>query len=299
MADQVRQLRNLFFLGSYKQAIVEAENVLKTDPFNNQAQTLMFRSMIYSNPGDVFKKIPQSGSTALQAIKLLATYNTANEENREMVFDTLKDWLSSDEVASDSTLQAVAAQIFMEEGNYKEALRLLLPAGENLEKQALSVQLYLKINRVDLAVKVVKAMQDQDDDDILSQLATIWVSIAEGGEKLNEATFLLQDLVEKFGPSVLVLNCQATCQINQHNYSNAFQFLKQARDLAVAAGAKPSADTLVNSIVVLQLLKKSPEIVRKITSELTQCWPEHPWLKQQSAAEAQIKAQAATYSWKS
>jgi hypothetical protein len=43
---------------------------------------------------------------------------------------------------------------------------------------ALSVEIYLKIDRVDLASKQVKAMQDIDDDDALTTLATTWLYIA-------------------------------------------------------------------------------------------------------------------------
>lgn len=105
----------------------------------------------------------------------------------------------------------------------------------------IEVQLYLKMDRVDLAAKVIKTMADVDDDDPLTQLATAWVYIAQGGDKISEAFYLLQELIEKFGQSVSVLNSLAVCQLHLKNFSQAFQFLKQARNLRVDKGKKSSS----------------------------------------------------------
>jgi hypothetical protein len=42
----------------------------------------------------------------------------------------------------------------------------------------MTVQIFLKIDRLDLAQKQVKTMQEVDDDDTLSTLAASWVNIA-------------------------------------------------------------------------------------------------------------------------
>ena len=70
----------------------------------------------------------------MQAIKLLGTYRTAEDDTKELVFETLNEWLGDEILGKDDTLAIVAAQIFFEEKNYKEALKLVVVAGENLEK---------------------------------------------------------------------------------------------------------------------------------------------------------------------
>jgi coatomer protein complex subunit epsilon len=52
---------------------------------------------------------------------------------------------------------------------------------------ALLVQVYLKINRIDEAEKVVQAMHTIEDDATVTQLTTAWLNIILGGEKLNDA----------------------------------------------------------------------------------------------------------------
>jgi hypothetical protein len=105
-------------------------------------------------------------------VKQLATYRTAADDNKEMIVTQLSEWLSSEMLKKDDTLQIIAAHIYFEEKNYKEALKLVKDAGENLEKYsillsslsslsiscvlyrlALTVQIYLKIDRIDLAAK--------------------------------------------------------------------------------------------------------------------------------------------------
>lgn len=55
-----------------------------------------------------------------------------------MILDTLKDWLSTPELQKDVTLQLMAAQIYLLNGDLKESLQLVINDAENLEK---SVQL--------------------------------------------------------------------------------------------------------------------------------------------------------------
>lgn len=61
--------------------------------------------------------------------------------------------------------------------NFEDALRCLKQS-ETLENEAFVVQIYLQMNRVDLAKKEFKKLQELDDDSTLTQLANAWVNLA-------------------------------------------------------------------------------------------------------------------------
>ncbi len=84
-----------------------------------------------------YQAIPQNASAELQAIKLLATYRSSSEENRELVLDKLKDmkeqW-TPEPAQTSPTVQLMVALIHYEAKNYKEALRYVHRGHEQLEQ---------------------------------------------------------------------------------------------------------------------------------------------------------------------
>jgi len=292
--DELKSVRNYFYLG-LSEGLAQEISAVKSGGNKELAlgsEVYRNRHLLSSDPELVFKNVPQNAPTALQAVKLLGTYKTAPEDHKELVFETIKEWLSDESLSKDPTLQLLSAQVYFEDKNYKEALKFASQPPPKLEKLALQIAVYLKIDRVDLAAKTLKMMQDIDDDDTLTQLATSWVYISQGEEKVTEASFLLQELMEKFEVSIPVLNTLAVCQMQKKEWGAAFQFLKQARDLALSTKQKVSGDTLVNSIVCLQHLGKSPDPIIK---ELQTSHPNHPWLKRFNEMESLFDRHAATY----
>jgi len=295
MEDSLRSIRNNFYLGFYETCMSEAKTLGKNKELSDAADVYYYRALLEQNPEEVGKSIPKKASTALQTVLQLATYRTASDDNKEMVFDTLKEWLSSDLVKSDNTLQLLASQIYFEEKDLKQALQVLHKPDESLEKLAMQVTIYLKLERIDLAQKALKQMQELDDDDTLTQLSQAVIHIHQGGDKVTEASFILQEFLEKFGPSDKLLNCLAVCQIHQRNYTQALQHLKQAREIATKGKTPLSADTFVNTIVCFQNVRKSNDLIAKVQIEFQTAYPSHPWFQKQSELDRLFDKHGSSY----
>jgi len=173
-------------------------------------------------------------------------------------------------------LQLVAGTIYYHEENYEDAMRCVYQSN-SLEGLALLIQIYLKINRVDQAEKELKGLQKMDEDATITQLATAWVCVAMGGEKITEAFAIFQDLIEKYGPSVLLLNGSAVCSLHTKKYAEAEKFLLQALEKNSS-----DVDTLINLIVCYQQQGKPSEVITRQINQLRTAAPSHPfvaWIK--------------------
>jgi len=276
-------LKNNFFLGNYQGAINEGQAIQTSRLKDNERverDTYVYRSYIaqgkYQIVLDEIKDSP-STPTPLQAVKLLAVY-LAKEDRRDIALTTLKEWMADGVTANNPTLQVIAATVYFHEGNYETAMRCVHQSN-SLEGMAMLVQIYLKINRPDQAEKELKSMQQTDDDATLTLLATAWVSIALGGDKIQEAVSIYQDLSEKYTATGLLLNGMALCNLHMQRYSEAERLLLQALE-------KNSSDpeTLVNLIVCYQLGDKGQEVITRQINQLKTIAPKHPWISSHQKA---------------
>jgi len=177
--DELFALRNFFYLGNYQLAINEGSTLSpSSETLKGERDMFVYRSYIaQGNYKFALDEIKDNASIALQSVRLLATY-LASEDNKDISLITLKEWLSDPISANNPTLQIIAGIIYCHERNYEEALRCV-HQGTTLEMIALMIQVFLRMDRVDLAEKQLKIMQQTEDDATLTQLATAYVSMAQ------------------------------------------------------------------------------------------------------------------------
>lgn len=68
-----------------------------------------------------------------RAIKLLALYLNNPQNNKDAVFQQLKEWLSDPVAGQNKTLVLIAATLYLHEDNHKDAYRVL-KEGNGLEQ---------------------------------------------------------------------------------------------------------------------------------------------------------------------
>ncbi len=250
--DELFTLKNQVWIGNYQNAISEA-NMLNHihDGLRHERDAYVYRAQLgLGNYSMVMQSIPDAATTpiALSAVKLLATYLTNGD--KEIIELTLKEWLADPLSGENSQLLLVAGMIFAREGKLSDALSVLTK-GNTLEHMLYIVQLYLQMDRVDLAAKTVQDMRAIEEDSTATQIAQAWVLTVKGGDQADEATLHFQELSDRFGATPLLLNGTAVAYMALKNYVEAERLLMDALQKD-----QSNEDTLVNLISVSAHLKK-------------------------------------------
>lgn len=274
-ADELFDLKTAYYLGNYQQAINEAQKLKINDPkLQIEKDVYMYRAFIAQKKYRVvLDDISQNAPEELKYVKLIAEY-LSNESNRDSIVQNLDSKLGSLNVSSPMVLLLIATIYYLHE-NYESALKVLHNADSStlLECGALSIQVYLKLDRHDLAKKELKKLTEIDEDAIITQLANAWVNIAIG-DKLQDSYFTFQELSDKNSATSNLLNNQAVCQINQGKFDEAQSLLQEALDKD-----SNNPDAMVNMIVLNQSLGKPLEVSNRLISQLKDSHKNHPFVK--------------------
>ena len=290
--DELFEVKNAFYLGNYQQCITEAQKLR----VNGQEQRLtrdifLYRAYIALKKFSIVKdEIHGASAPELQALKLLAEYLSGSASKRDQVVAEVDKKFSGDIDPNNVALFLVGATIYANENNHEAALRVLHQASD-LECSALTLQTYLAMDRVDLAQKELKAMQDKDDDSTVTQLAHAWFNITVGGEKLQDAFYIFQELIDKSVPTPLLLNGQAACFLGMGKYEEAESVLQNALDKD-----NDNPETLINLIVLSQHTGKPPEVAARYLSQMKDSHANHPFMRDYQAKENEFERLTQQYS---
>ncbi|KAL3865448.1 hypothetical protein ACJMK2_042868 [Sinanodonta woodiana] len=288
--DELFEIRTALYIGNFQHCINEAQKLKPTNPdIKTQRDVILYRAYIAQRKyGVALDEIKFSSPEELQAVKMFADY-LSNDNKRDAIVRDLDSKMGGSINVSNSTFLIMAASIYMHEQNYDSALRTLHQS-DALECLALMVQILLKLDRVDLAKKELKRMQDSDEDHVLTQLALAWFNLSVGGEKYQEAYHIYQELADKFLGTPLLLNGQAAAYMAQGRFDDAESVLQEALDKD-----SNNPETLVNMIVLTQHLGKAPEVSNRYISQLKDSHRSHPFVRDYLQKEAEFERIARNY----
>jgi coatomer protein complex subunit epsilon len=287
MGDSLFPVYNNFFIGNYQVAInegYELQGLSVTDA--TERDCYVYRSHIaLGNHQLVIDEITDESPTALRAVKLLATYKSRPHE-REQCIATCQEWLSDEALAANANVQLISALVFAAEDNLVEAMKCC-HTSLSLELMGLMIHLLVKMDRPELAEKHLRSMQAADDDATLTQLATAWVNLAQGGSKIQDAFYVYQELGDKYAWTSKLYNGSAACQMAMGRYDDAEKDLVEAinRD-------SKDPDTLQNLAVCALHLGKP---TTRFLNQLKTLAPKPFAIEQLAAFEAQFDAAKAAY----
>ncbi|XP_057896865.1 coatomer subunit epsilon isoform X1 [Melospiza melodia melodia] len=291
-ADELFDLRNNFYIGAFQAAINEAQRAKPSSPQQEaERDVFLFRSYIAQRKfGVVLDELQGSPSPELQSVRMFAQFLASDSQSqRDSIVAELDKKMAKSVDVANSTFLLMAASIYCHQQDPDAALRAL-HQGDSLECLAMMIQILLKLDRLDLARKELKKMQEQDEDATLTQLATAWVNLALGGEKLQDAFYTFQELADRYSPSLLLLNGQAAAAMAQGRWDEAEGLLQEALD-------KDSGhpETLLNLVVLSQHLGKAPEVTNRYLSQLKDAHKNHPFIQEYQAKENDFDRLALQY----
>jgi len=288
--DELFDLKNAFFTGNYQTCINEAQKLKLSDPeISLERDVLMYRSYLALRKYRVvLEEVGPSSNSTLQPLNMLAQF-LSTPTKRDSIVTELDGIMSGNVDVSNYVQLVVAATIYLGVEQPESALRVLHPS-DHLECIALKLQALLSIHRPDLAKKELKLMQEKDEDATVTQLAQAWTNMAVGGDKIQEAYYIYQEMIDKLGSTALLLNGQAVTFLAQGKYTEA------EAALAEAIEKDPNnPETLVNMIVLAQHQGKQPEVSNRYLSQLKDMDPHHSFVVKLGQKEADFDRMVKQY----
>lgn len=291
--DELHGLKNLYYLGAYQQVVNDATNPalsLRSDIAKLERKVYLHRAYLAQKRfTSTISEISDTDATApeLRAVRALAQYLSSLDSNsaagRENAVTSARSLLGNGGVASSPLLAVLVATVFYHEELFEEALKTLAAYPRSLECEALAVQIYLKINRVDLAIKEIASIKTWADDASLAQMIEAWANLYVGEEKIQESFYTFDELSSTSSTSSTskLLVGKAVAKIHMGQFPEAEELLLESLN-------RNSSDpeTLINLIVCARATGKPGEVVARFFDQLKDTCSNHAFLQDMALKEA-------------
>lgn len=272
--DPLFMIKTAFYIGSFRQCVKDAQKLKSGDQaVDLECDVLMYRAYLGEGKYNlVIGEIETRSGPEFKALLLLAKL-MQNPPNKDAIVSEVGNVLNEGEASLCPELVALlCANVYLRAGDFESTLRVTNSAS-SLECSALAVQTLLHMNRVDIATKEVKKMQDTDEDATVSQLAIAALNVAMADDKsVQTAQYIYMELADKFGATPILLNGQAVCLIMQNKAGQAEDLLQKALD---KDGGHP--ETLINLSIVSHFIG-AKDSAKRYMSQVEDSHPHHPYV---------------------
>lgn len=296
--DVLYDVKTAYYIGAFAQCISTAQKVKlgNDDLLKLERDCYVFRSYVAQKKfGVVFDEIKDSNpEPSLRAVRLYAAFcNNKSDDALSSAVSSFEQLFS--ELSPQDKLSwlpsVLLASIYYTVGDIDSAMRTLSGAATDaLEVKALSIQCMLALDRVDLARKELRKMQELDEDATLTNLAGAWCSLFVGGEKLQDAYYTFQEMADKTKSTSLLLNGMAAAYLGQSKQDEADGVIGESQQLD-----DNCAETLINAIKNRFLANKGIDSGTRFLSELKSNHEKHPYMKDFKKKEADFDRLADQY----
>lgn len=272
--DLLLDASQAYLIGAFNNAIKLLQKIKSVDPvIRKKIDGLTYDIYIAQKKYTiVLDEIPvDSEIVEFKLQRLLAEYLSSPEKKPEILL-AIDGILAGSFSVDDEGSLVLAARTFMNANMHDAALKVL-HNGNSLMCTALTAQCFMAMHRYDLAGKIVRRMQATDEDSLPAQLITALYYLTKGGEQLQEALTIYDELCERFGSCSTLVNGRAAALIAMNRWDEAETALHEALDFD---GSNP--EVLMNLIMVSHHLGKPMETINRLTSQLKDSDKEHPFL---------------------
>lgn len=279
-SSEIYYVKQQFILGAYK-SLLSVPLPDQNSPDYTAALLYQARSHIALNDTEsALKLLPEdSDNVALKAVASLARYIAAKDETtKESALEELRDLSVEIEDDGEGTerekalVRVLAGTAFARAGELEEALETLGTETEDLEAVAVIVQLYLSINRPDLAKKQFDRSKRWAEDDLLLQLIESNIGLVTGKDGYsNSQSFYTEQLANPSMTSTHLLTARGVTRLLRNEIQEAKSDLEEGLHQN-----KDDAETLAAVVVAGGLGAFKKDETEQYWSELSSKHPTHP-----------------------
>lgn len=258
-----------YYLGNYQSCVNKANSM----PVSRESLFYLCLSYYHLKKFDILNlEMSKSNDKCVQLIGLLVRI-TQNPSDHESIIDELDSMLEDKTLdLKDDLSMVVVSSIYVKKKLYPNALRVLHHL-DTLPVLFAQVNIFILMNRVDLAERQLKLMQSKDDYATITLLATAQVKLSKGAAR--EAYDIAKELEDKYRATPLLKNIQTSAAILDGDLDGAKLHCESSLDLD-----NDNLEALINMIHIISKSKSTTEIKDRHFDRLKTLYPDHEFVKE-------------------